>query len=268
MAKWKTNEEGQIIGEDGEPLRIGEDVITLADIEGVKTQKDIDDTVEKRLARQKERITTLEAQANKTPDLEKMLADLKAEKSILEAQVAEVKEQAKEESRAQTEKLKGERDRYKAELEAERQARVRDQAENLILGAAKDQFNNPKLDVVPHLVAVHKREPKKGSDGKDTGEFVDLFKVRVKKDEDSDPVDEWLPVEKALEHWAAANPHHVRPTGNSGSGGGQYTAGGPVNPWMKATWNVTKQQEIMAREPGKARSLMQAAGVPVPVTLG
>jgi hypothetical protein len=268
MAKWKLNEEGQVVGEDGEPIRVGEDVLTFADIEGAKTQKDIDDTVQTRLARQNDRIKTLEAQANKTPDLEKMLSDLKAEKAQLEAQVNEVKEQAKEEARAQLERIKADRDKLKTDLDNERQARVRDQVSTLILGAAKDRFNDPAIDVVPHLLGAHKREPKKGPDGKDTGEFVDLFKVRVKKDEESEPVDEWHPVDKALEAWATAHPHHVRPNGNGGSGGGQYTAGGAQNPWAKEHWNVTKQQELMAKEPGKARSFMQQAGVRVPATLG
>jgi hypothetical protein len=264
MAKWKTDTDGNLLGEDGQPLLVNDEPVKLADIEGVKTQKDIDTTVEERLARQKKRIETLEAQANKTPELERMLDELKAEKSRLEAEMAEAKQAAKDEAAAQVQRVTTERDRLKQELEAERQARVRDQVSNAILAECKDAFNDPATDVVPHLLAAHKREPKKDENGKDVpGEYLDFFKLRVKNDKGEEK-EELVPLAKALEIWGAAHPHHLRPSGASGSGGGQYGPQAARNPWRKETWNVTRQQQLMAEDPAKARSLMQQAGVPIP----
>jgi hypothetical protein len=267
MARFKTDAEGNLLDADGKPLVIGDEPVKLSDIEGAKTQKDIDTTVEQRLARQTERIRTLEAQANKTPELERLLEGLKSEKGELERQVQQVKETAQSEAQAQLTRVSSERDQFKQALDAEKAARVRDQVSTAILAAAKDKFNDPAIDVVPHLLNAHKREPQKDAQGKDTGKFVDFFLLRYKNDK-GEEVEEYLPVEKALEVWGAQHPHHVRPSGGNGSGGGQYGASDAGNPWQKATWNVTNQMKLMAENPAKARSLMNAAGVPVPAGLG
>lgn len=221
MGRFKADEQGNVIDAEGNPLVIGDEPVKLTDIEGAVSQQTMDTKIQERLARQNDRIKALEAQANRTPELEKLLSDLKTEKSQLEEQVANVQASAKAESEAQVQRVQTERDKYRTDLEAERAARVRDQVSTLILGKAGSTFNDPAIDVVPHLLAAHKREEKKGPDGKGTGDFVDFFKVCVKKDDGADE-EKFVPVEQALSHWAEAHPHHVRASGNAGSGGGSY----------------------------------------------
>ncbi len=240
MAKLKLNSDGHVIDAEGNVIKIGDEPLTLADIEGAKTQKDIDDTVESRLARERERIKAIQAQANRTPELEKELETAKAEAAELEKRVADVRESAKAEAEQQLGKLKSERDKYRADLEAERAGRVRDQVATAILAAAKDRFNDPATDVVPHLLNAHKREPRKDGEGKDTGEYLDFFKVKVAKpDTDNEFEEKYLAVDQALEAWGAAHPHHLRASGANGSGGGQY---GPANMNLKRG-SMTAQQK-------------------------
>lgn len=52
-------------------------------------------------------------------------------------------------------------------------------------------------------------------------------------------------------------------TGASGGSGGSTVADG-VNPWKKETWNITKQSQIYAKDPAKAKAMAKAAGAKVP----
>jgi hypothetical protein len=224
---------GTLIGEDGKPFVV----------DGKEIKVDIEDQIKDRLERQRAQLTkelsakddqirALKAQTARTPELELMLVDLQSQKRELEQQaqetatkLSEAERSAEQRVASQLGQFKTEAERYKQELESERQARLREQITNVIHGAAKDKFNDVATDVVPHLLQAHKREPELGPDGKPVdGKFKDLFEIRFKKEDGSD-ASELMPVDKALDIWGQMHPHHVRATGGSGSGGGNYIPG-------------------------------------------
>jgi len=217
--KLKLNEEGQLVTEDGTPYEVDGEAVT---VEGVKTQADIDKTVKERLAREQKNLETLKAAAEQVPGLQKMVDESAVRVRELEAEAENIKSAAQQESAAQINKHRQEAERFKAEAEKNAAELVRFQVQTKILGAAGANFNDPATDLVPHLLNAHKREPVKGEDGKPTGEVKDFFRLRF-KNESGEEVEDFLPVEKALEVWATAHPHHVKATGGSGSGGGEYS---------------------------------------------
>lgn len=219
MPKVKLNDEGQLVLESGEPFEIDGETV---EIEGAYTKAQVTETVEARLARERKDHEKLKAAAEQMPELQKLADDSAKRVNELEAELEQTKASAAQETAAQLAKARQETERYKSEAEQRANELVRFQVESLILGRAGTDFNEPSVDVVPHLLQVHKREPVKGEDGKPTGEFKDFFKLRHKNDK-GEEVEEFLPVEKALEVWATAHPHHLKPSGSSGSGGGQYT---------------------------------------------
>lgn len=60
------------------------------------------------------------------------------------------------------------------------------------------------------------------------------------------------------------NAHHFRPRGGSGSGTASGTSGGgktPENPWASATFNLTKQGQLLKQNPELAARLKAEAGM-------
>jgi hypothetical protein len=275
MPKLKLSADGVLVDESGKPVQInGEDVT----VEGALNQDKVNAVVEERVKREKKKIEeldtkikALEAQANKSGELEKMLIELKAEKSTLEGKVDKALEDARAEVAAQLSRTEKERDTARTALEQEKAGRVRDQVENLILKAAGDTFIDPAADIVPKLLAVHKREALKGDDGKAIdGKFVDLFEVVYKKDGSETETKEFMPIDKAVETLAGLPNfrHYVRGSKDGGPGSADYKKTGNKNPWSKEHWNVTAQMQVVAKEgKAKARQLCEAAGHPVPAEL-
>lgn len=218
MPKVKLNDEGQLVLESGEPFEIDGETV---EIEGAFTKAQVTQTVEERLGRERAKHEELKKAAEQVPSLQKLADESSAKVRELEAELEQTKTSAAQETAAQLAKARQETERYRSESEQRANELVRFQVETLILGKAGKDFNEPSVDVVPHLLKVHKREPVKGEDGKPTGEFKDFFKLRHKNDQ-GEEVEEFLPVDKALEVWAAAYPHHLKPSGSSGSGGGHY----------------------------------------------
>lgn len=241
MPKVKLNDEGQLVLESGEPFEIDGETV---EIEGAYTKAQVTETVEARLARERKDHEKLKAAAEQMPELQKLADDSAKRVKELEAELEQTKASAAQETAAQLAKARQETERYKSEAEQRANELVRFQVETLILGKAGKDFNEPSVDVVPHLLQVHKREPVKGEDGKPTDEFKDFFKLRH-KNEQGEEVDEFLPVEKALEVWAAAHPHHLKPSGSSGSGGGNYNN---PNPNMKrSSMSASQRNEYISK---------------------
>jgi hypothetical protein len=215
------NAEGQLVDGEGKPVKIGEEEVTVANaISKDKANQAIQD----RLARQKEKITTLEAQAVKTPELERMILELKAEKSQMEENLSKAQSDAESKVANQLKTALTRAEQAEADLKAEREAHVRTHVTNSILGNVGDRFINPSDDIVPRLLAAHKREPVLGADGKPTGQFSDTFEVEVPGDKEGETKREFLPVDKALEAMAA-NPkmqHYVRSSQTGGPGAGSF----------------------------------------------
>lgn len=221
MPTLKLNDEGQLVTEDGTVFELeGEPVV----IEGAKTQGDIDKTVNERLARERAKFEDLKKVAEREPILQKQVEESAATIKRLEQQAEEIEATIKSESQAQLTKLREEANNYKSQAEQMKNELVQFQVKTSILGLSQNQFNDPATDLVPHLLAVHKREAVRGDDGKPTGEFKDFFKLPVKS-ESGEITSEFMPLEKAIEVWAESHPHHVKPSGQSGSGGGNYTPG-------------------------------------------
>ncbi|MDX9975328.1 MAG: hypothetical protein RBU21_20240 [FCB group bacterium] len=230
MPKWKVDAEGNLVDAEGNPVVVEGEPVKVADIDGVVSQETMDTKIEQRLARQTNRIKALEAQANRTPEVERMLENLSAEKAEYEAQAARALARVNADAGAEVQRVQAELEDSRKTLDAERAARAEDKVKWAILTAAGDRFINPAVDVVPHMMAAHKREEAVGPDGKGTGEFHDLFKVRVKKDgSDDEYEDKYLPADKAVTCWLETHPHYAKSSGLSGSGGGSFreVAGNP-----------------------------------------
>ncbi len=219
MPKYTMNEEGQLLDAEGTVIEIDGEPVS---VDGAVTKAKMEETVEARLIRERKDSESLKAAAAQMPELQKIADAAAARVKDLEIEVERTKSQAEQESSATIAKYRQEAERSKAEAQQRADELVRYQVQMQIIGAAKDTFNDPAIDLVPHLLNTHKREAVKGEDGKPTGEFKDFYKLRFKNEEGVE-VEEHLPVDKALEVWAASHPHHVRATGASGSGGGTYT---------------------------------------------
>jgi hypothetical protein len=218
--KLKLNDEGKLVhAETGELLEIDGET---PEIEGAFTKAQVTETVEARLARERKDHEKLKEAAAQMPELQKLADASAARVRELETELEQTKTSAAQESAAQLTKARQETERYKSAAEQSAAELVRYQVQTAILGAAGSDFNDPANDVVPRLLAVHKREAVKGEDGKPTGEFKDFFKLRYKNDK-GEEVDDYLPVDKALEALAQTSPHYLKPSGGSGSGGGNYT---------------------------------------------
>jgi phage-related protein len=223
--KCRLDDNGNLMDEKGEVVKIGDDPVL---VEGALTQKQVDAKIQERLAREKQTHAALKSAAEKMPELQQQVEASAARIRELEEQAANATKIAEEQVHAQLSKAQSDAEKYRAALELERTGHIRTQVTNAILAKAGDRFINPALDVVPKLLEVHKREPVKGSDGKPLdGQSVDVFKLRFKNEKGED-VEDFLPVDKALEVMASSPDfrHYVRAQGPGGSGGGTYTATG------------------------------------------
>lgn len=222
------NDKGQLVDADGQVVSIDGEPLT---VKNARTQDQIDDVVKERLGREKRKIDdlqkqieTLRAQAEKTPALEEMIRNLEASKRQSEEAVAAADAKAREEVSRQLQTLQRKAADLEEALSTERTGRIRDQVRGVLLAHARDRFIDPDADVVPKLMAAHKREPAIGEDGKPIdGQTRDLFQVPIVEGDGKDAKErlEWLPADKALDAFAA-NPkfrHYVRATNAGGSGG-------------------------------------------------
>jgi hypothetical protein len=221
------NEKGQLVDESGKIVELNGEPI---EVTGAKRQEEVDEAFSREQRKHKEKlgevtekIKALEAQAGRTEQVQKLLDDMKAEKADLEQRLTNADQRAKDEVSTQMASITKRAEKAELALEEERKGRLRDQVATTILSKAGDQFNDPATDLVPNFLSVHKREPRRDPNtGKDIeGEFVDTFQVPI-KNEKGEEVREYLPIDKALEAWAAGHPHHVRGSGPGGSGGGNY----------------------------------------------
>jgi hypothetical protein len=218
---FKLDEQGRLVDDAGTPIKVGDTEIRL---DGYLPQSKVDEVVKERLARDREKLTNqikaLEAQAQRGPELESLLKQAKADLERVEGELKTAKDNAAAEVAGQMEKLKRERDQAIKDAEDARAAHLREQLTTQILGAAGDSWINPVHDLVPRLLATHKREPKTQNGQPVKGEFVDLFVVKY-RDEKGNTVEEALPVVDAISKMMAApeNAHYLKPGGRGGSGG-------------------------------------------------
>jgi len=228
MPEFMLNAEGQLVDKDGKVLEIEGEPVTVANAKG---QAQIDAVVKERVARERakldelhKQIETLEAQAQKTPELEAMIRKLDGEKGKAESALADAEKNARDQVASQMSSLEKRAKQAEGALEAEQTARLTDQVTNTILGSCGDRFISPANDIVPRMLAAHKREPLIGDDGKPVdGQVRDVFQIAVQKD--GKDTREWLTTDDALAALAAhpAFQHYVRaPSGGSGHGG-KYT---------------------------------------------
>lgn len=244
MPDLKIDKDGYLLNDQGARVEIGGEAVKITN---ARTQEQIDQAIQERLARQNERIKTLETQANKTPELERMISDLKTERDRIETEAKTARESAQQEVSSQLNTLKTKVSQYEDALKSERTARVQDQVTTLILSKAGDTFINPAKDLVPDLLRVHKREPVQENGKPVEGQFVDLFEVSY-KNEKGEEVKESMPAEKAIAVLAAREDyaHYVRASGAAGSGGGNYTGGSHAN-LKRSEMNATQKSEFISK---------------------
>ena len=258
------NSKGQVIGKDGNPIKIGDDIVTITN---AKPQEEVDAAFQAEKAKHRtkldglnDQIKTLEAQTEKSASTQALLDQMKGDKSELESKLANAETEAAKKVGNQLSEAQQKADTATAALKAEQDAHLHTQLTNSLMGVAGNRFSNVGMDVIPHLLNEHKREPVLDDDGKPTGEHVDTYKVTY-KDDKGEEVTKRLPADKALDAWANNFPHHVAANNRGGSGGGQYGNNSTINPWGKETWNVTGQHKLMAEQPEKAKAMKAAAGV-------
>jgi len=240
MPKFKIDNEGYLLKEDGQRFMIDDEPVQAT---GIMTQDRIDDVVKDRLNRQKKeyatQIATLESQANKTPELEKLLANTKESLSKVEEELVNAKRQAEAEVSAQMGKLKTENEKLAAKVTELANARVVDQVTNMIMSTSSDKetgkpiFINTSRDVVPQLLKTHKREPMRDETGKVIeGQFLDLFEVEIT--ENDKQVKKHVPVDKAIEVFSSdpSNKHYLigNNAGGPPRGGGITVPNIPIAP--------------------------------------
>ena len=250
MPELMLNENGELVGEDGKPFVVEGEPIKVSN---AKRQEDVDRAFQAEKAKHKERldqlnqrIRVMEEQTSRTDGVQKLLDEAKREKAEMEAKLADAEKAAESKVSQQLTTYKTKAQELEAALEQERTARVQDQVRTLLLGTAKDQFNDPLIDVVPHLLPLHRREAEKGPDGKDTGKFLDTFRVTY-KGEDGKEITEDMPADKALEVWGQAHLHHLRAASHGGSGGGNYT---PANTNQKRSDMSTAEKTAFVGKHG------------------
>jgi len=228
MSDYTINDDGHLLDVEGNEVIIAESPVVVGN---ARTQDQMNVTIQERLARQNKQIETLKQQAEKTPELHKVIEEMQDERLQLEKKIEQANTLAAEKVANQIKTATEKASQAEGLLQSERDARVRDQATNLILSNVGDRFINPALDVIPRMLANHKREPVMDEKtGKPVeGSFRDLFNVEVVSRDGKTSESQLLEVDDAL-NAIAANPkyqHHVKGTDKGGSGGGAYKRGRP-----------------------------------------
>ncbi|HUV65939.1 MAG TPA: hypothetical protein VMW24_18740 [Sedimentisphaerales bacterium] len=226
MGELLLNEEGNLVDADGKVFEIDGEPVKVAN---AQTQEQTNAVIKSRLARQQktidDQIKTLQAQADKTPALQKMIDDLEAQRDKLANDLEKAEAQAEEKVSAQIMELKKRTSDAEAALNLEQKSHVNTQVTNAILSSkGASQFIDPAGDVVPKLLQSHKREPVLDEFGKPVkGQSKDVFGVEIPPEEEGGEYRrENVSLDKALEVIAKTRPHWVAPTDTSGSGGGSY----------------------------------------------
>lgn len=124
-----------------------------------------------------------------------------------------------------------------------------------------------QLSVAAQLRADVLTELSKESYGiRNPNQFYMLFGDKIRRDDDSKLVagDLGKSVKEYVESIAEDddNAHHFKPRGGSGTGGTMTTSGGGKvtdNPWSRATFNLTKQGQILKQNPELAKRLKAEA---------
>jgi hypothetical protein len=248
MPNLKLNAEGQLVDEKGEIFLIGDEPVT---VENAVDKGSVEAKIKERLKKSNERISALEEAAKETPALRTMLEQERTERTKLESQLSESEKHAEEKIQSQLAAAKKQATEYETALKNERAARVREQVSNQIMAGASDKFNNAAEDIVPKLLSVHKREPKRDqATGKEVeGEFVDLFEMQWTDPESKKDVREAVPLDKAIEVMASNEKyaHYLKSSGRAGSGGGNY---GPANMNQKRSEMSTEQKVAFTTKHG------------------
>lgn len=193
---FELSDDGTLL-QDGEPVRLQGQPVKL---DGYLSKEKVNSVVSERLAREQkslnDQIKALEAQATRTPELERMLEESKRQLAELEKQATQAKQTAEAEVASRLARAEKRAKELEDALSAEKAARVREQVSTKILAAAKDRWIDPSSDLVPKLMATHKRETQKGQDGAPDS-YEDLFEI-TRKDEKGNVLKEYLPLADAV----------------------------------------------------------------------
>lgn len=225
---WKLDADGYLVDEEGNRVQIEEQDVQI-DTGELFTQGRVNKIVQERLARQKETIVTLEEAAKQNPALQEELQKAKEELTSLQSEKDKADDAARQRVATQLGKAQKRAEEAEAALEREQKAHVRTELTNSIMEHAGIRFRSPKRDVVPQLLVHHKREPQTDESGKPIeGQEVDLFEIEVISEDGKKSSREWLPVDEALDAFAAHpdNAHYLEAQNRGGGGGSQTRDGG------------------------------------------
>lgn len=72
--------------------------------------------------------------------------------------------------------------------------------------------------------------------------------------------DEYTDLDVVLKQCVQTRPHWFETSQGGGSRGTTQSSGGAGNPWAKASWNITEQARMIAKDRGKAEQMAKLAG--------
>jgi hypothetical protein len=228
----------------------------LTGIEGVKTQGDVDrlsTSLTKERADHKTTKGLLEAWGDLKPDEVRVKLDQYPQLEL--AAAGKVKELDDAQRKALTAPLERQIDNFKKQVETltatvtefKGRERTRNIHDAVRAAAVESKVQATALEDV---LLLAERVFDVDADGK----------VTVKDNAGFTP---GLDAKLWLQDMQAKRPHWWPPSqGGGGTGGGG--GGFPDNPWLKANWNVTKQGQLMAQDPAKAKQMAQSAGLADP----
>lgn len=242
----KIDGEGFIVNDEGEQILNGTEPMKASEIDGFKSQNDINAVAGKlrsELADQKAMVETLKsAGANADAQVRKV-----AELEILLAQTSEqAKAQADADAQAkftkQLDKANSERGEWEKKYRAEAQLRTDTTINNALLGAASDLGFLRSADAL-QLRDRAKLEPVLDDQGNPTGAMELSFEIETTKDDEA--VKEFVQAKEAAQWLAAANPHYVKSNPAGGpDGNGRFGPAGPFQNIRYGSDFTSDQQRV------------------------
>lgn len=251
MPAFTVDKEGVVLDSDGNQFQIDGEPVT---IQG-HAQSDLNAMVAKAKHKKEAEIATMQKDIDalngikeRSAEMEDMLSRLKEQKEKAEADLSTAQQEAQRKVAEQMSALEKTAAEATAALEAERKAHLTTELTADILSHAGKDFHRPQTDIVPILLAKHKREPVPDpTTGEPTGEFKDLYVMEFPDPDSGKLRKEAVPAKTAL-GLIKSNPdyaHYVAGTGKPGSDGmgtPMIPGGGPkhqndfASPAARSAW--------------------------------
>jgi len=257
MPEFKLNEKGFLVDEKDNQIKIGEDTVQL---QGYLPQAKVDEIVQTRLKNKdaeldekKKKLKLLEdeikvfnSQPEKSPAVQQLLEQKQKDFQTMQLALQNAEKSAQEAVSVQLQNAKEQATNFEKLYMAEKNQRVKDQVENLILSKTGSMFMNAKKDVLPALLSNWKREPKLDVAGKPIeNQFVDLFEIEYYDKDSKTKKSGKFEVEKAVQLFYENPENEYYRSGKIPHQGGGGGIGNLVTP-LQQTGYISPVQKITA----------------------